>query len=79
MACWIDQSVDEDLRSGVQGQSSELRATVPAAPADLDCEAFARRKIAPMLRGLFPAAEQRAVLDIPRRAGHHPPEASRRS
>jgi hypothetical protein len=38
--------------------------TVPEALADLDCEAFARQKVAPMVRDLFPTAEQQAALDM---------------
>lgn len=39
-------------------------ATVPDGLADLDVVAFTRAKIAPMVRGLFPRAEQQTVLDV---------------
>lgn len=39
-------------------------ATLPDALADLDVVAFAREKVTAMVRGLFPAAEQEAVLDV---------------
>lgn len=40
------------------------RAVAPEAPAGLDVTGFARGKIAPMVRGLFPRAEQATVLDV---------------
>jgi hypothetical protein len=39
-------------------------ATVPDGLAELDVVAFTRAKIAPMVRGLFPRAEQQTVLDV---------------
>jgi hypothetical protein len=39
-------------------------ATVPERLADLDVVAFTRAKVAPMVRGLFPRAEQQAVLEV---------------
>jgi hypothetical protein len=39
---------------------------------DLDCEVFAREKVAPMVRGLFPVIEQQAVLDMLARLLSHP-------
>lgn len=39
-------------------------ATVPKALAELDVAAFARKTVAPMVRGLFPQSEQGTVLDV---------------
>lgn len=39
-------------------------AAVPDALRGLDVEAFARAKLAPMVRGLFPRSEQESVLDV---------------
>jgi hypothetical protein len=39
-------------------------ATEPAELAGLDLPAFTRERVAPMVRGLFPRAEQEAVLDL---------------
>ncbi len=39
-------------------------ATLPVQLADLDVVAFARAKLAPMVRGLFARVEQEAVLDV---------------
>jgi hypothetical protein len=39
-------------------------AAVPDALAGLDIEAFARTKLAPMVRGLFPRSEQEVVLGL---------------
>ena len=39
-------------------------ATVPEALAGIDVVAFARAKLAPMVRGLFPRDEQETVLDV---------------
>lgn len=39
-------------------------ATVPKALAELDVTAFARKTVAPMVRGLFPQREQETVLDV---------------
>lgn len=39
-------------------------AVVPEALVGLDLAAFARAKLAPMVRGLFPRGEQQTVLDI---------------
>lgn len=39
-------------------------ATVPKALAELDVAAFARKTVAPMVRGLFPQSEQENVLDV---------------
>lgn len=53
----------EQLRTGLLAEvlnraSSRVRAPVP----DLDLVAFTRQKVSPMVRGLFPRAEQPAVL-----------------
>jgi len=39
-------------------------AVVPEALSGLDVVAFARAKVAPMVRGLFPRGEQQTVLDV---------------
>jgi len=39
-------------------------AVVPEALIGLDLAAFARAKVAPMVRGLFPRGEQQTVLDV---------------
>jgi hypothetical protein len=57
---------DADLRRALL---SEVKArttsvTVPEALIDLDCEAFGRKKVTPMVRGLFPVVEQQTVLDM---------------
>ena len=39
-------------------------AMVPEALVNVDVMTFARRKVEPMVRGLFPAAEQHPVLDL---------------
>ena len=39
-------------------------ATIPAAFVGLDLDAFTRARVAPMVRGLFPRAEQALVLDV---------------
>jgi hypothetical protein len=60
------QRGDADLRrtlaSEVKAQTAG--ASVPDALIGLDCESFARKKVAPMVRGLFPIVEQQAVLDM---------------
>lgn len=43
-------------------------ATVPEALVDMDVVAFARTKVTPMVRGLFPRCEQETVLDVLARA-----------
>ena len=43
-------------------------ATVPAALANRDVVAFTRAKVAPMVKGLFPAHEQASVLEVLGRA-----------
>jgi hypothetical protein len=39
-------------------------AELPATPPELDVVAFTRRKVAPMVQGLFPGYEQDFVLDV---------------
>jgi hypothetical protein len=39
-------------------------ATAPKALVDMDVVAFARTKVAPMVRGLFPRCEHQSVLDV---------------
>ncbi len=41
-----------------------VRAVVPEELADLDVASFTRAKVEPLVRGLFPTAEQQAVLDL---------------
>jgi len=57
---------DADLRRALVAEVKARTATVsvPEALIDLDCEAFARAKVAPMVRGLFPIVEQPVVLDM---------------
>jgi hypothetical protein len=57
---------DADLRRALVAEVKARTAavSVPEALIDLDCEAFARAKVAPMVRGLFPIVEQPAVLDM---------------
>ncbi len=39
-------------------------AAIPEALANMDAVAFTRGKVAPMVRGLFPADEQASILDV---------------
>jgi hypothetical protein len=57
---------DTDLRQALVSEvkARTARVTVPEALVGLDCEAFARKKVAPMVRGLFRATEQQAVVDM---------------
>src|SRR5215472_4023876 len=57
---------DADLRRALVAEVKARTATVsvPEALIDLDCEAFARAKVTPMVRGLFPIVEQPVVLDM---------------
>jgi hypothetical protein len=57
---------DADLRRALVAEVKARTAavSVPEALIDLDCEAFARAKVAPMVRGLFPIVEQPVVLDM---------------
>ena len=57
---------DADLRQALVAEGKARTATVrvPEALIDLDCEAFARAKVAPMVRGLFPIVEPPVVLDM---------------
>jgi hypothetical protein len=60
------QRGDADLRRAF---ASEVKArtagvSVPEALIGLDCKSFARKKVAPMVRGLLPIVEQQSVLDI---------------
>jgi len=38
--------------------------TVPETLVDLDVSVFARNKVEPMVRGLFPTSQQQTVLDM---------------
>ncbi len=60
----------QDLTDALVAQVKERsRAwTPPAALRDLDVAAFTRRKVAPMVRGLFPRAEQDIVLALVERS-----------
>ena len=57
---------DADLRRALVSEvkARTARVIVPKALVDLDCEAFARKKVTPMVRGLFAAAERQVVLDM---------------
>jgi hypothetical protein len=57
---------DADLRRALLSEVLARTAdvTVPETLIGLDCESFARKKVAPMVRGLFPTVEQQAVLDM---------------
>jgi hypothetical protein len=70
---WREGSVLERIQRGDadlhRALASEVKArtagvSVPEALIGLDCESFARKKVAPMVRGLLPIVEQQSVLDI---------------
>lgn len=72
-AAWPEDSLIACARTGDQTLRQALisavnkRAPPSKAPDDLvglDAGAFARKKLCPMVRGLFPAAEQPAVLEM---------------
>lgn len=52
----------EALISTVKARTAD--ATAPKELIGLDVAAFARKKVGPMVRGLFPAIEQAPVLDV---------------
>jgi hypothetical protein len=52
----------EALVAEVQRRAAD--AVVPEALADLDLQDFTRTKVTPMVRGLFPRAQQVLVLDV---------------
>src|ERR1700730_5536378 len=60
------QRGDSDLRRAVinEVKARTAGASVPKVLTGLDCKAFARTKVEPMVRGLFPIVEQQAVLDM---------------
>src|SRR5215470_2628960 len=60
------QRGDADLRRALISEVETRTAgvSVPEALIGLDCKAFGRKKVAPMVRGLFPIIEQQAVLDM---------------
>jgi len=47
----------------VKLRTMRVAMAVPEAVEELDCEGFARKKVAPMVRGLFPIVEQQVLLD----------------
>lgn len=59
---------DADLRRAlvrvVKARTARVTVSVPEALADLNCEAFAGKKLASMVRGLFPLAERQVLLDM---------------
>lgn len=57
-----DASLREALLSVVDQRTAD--AVKPVELAGLDVAGCARRKVAPMVHGLFPAAERAAVLDV---------------
>jgi hypothetical protein len=56
------QALREALVAEVRRRAPD--APVPAALRDLDLPRFIRRKVAPMVQGLFPATEQGVVLGV---------------
>lgn len=60
----------EDLRGalGAAVLRAAGRRRAPTCAVDLDVVAFTRRKVEPMVRGLFPRAEQEAVLSMLQRS-----------
>jgi hypothetical protein len=73
LAAWPGANVIERERNGHDALKAALVAEVerrgtgrsaPLAIADADLPAFTRAKVAPMVRGLFPAREQDAVLKL---------------
>jgi hypothetical protein len=70
---WPGDGLDARARHGREALSGALvaevrrrtgHAEVPAELLGLDVAAFARAKLAPMVRGLFPRAERDPVLDL---------------
>ena len=57
-----DAALREALLATVRERTRH--ATVPQALAGIDVVAFARAKLAPMVRGLFPRDEQETVLEV---------------
>jgi hypothetical protein len=47
----------------VKVRTKRVAMAVSDALVELDCEGFARKKVAPMVRGLFPIVEQQVLLD----------------
>ena len=60
------RSGSADLRRALldEVRARTAHTTVPEALVNLDIPAFTRKKVEPMVRGLFPAAEQKPVLDM---------------
>jgi hypothetical protein len=72
-AAWPGQTMSErarhcdaDLRDALVAAVSarSTAAVTPREIAELDLVAFTRAKVAPMVRGLFPANERDVVLDV---------------
>jgi hypothetical protein len=61
-----DPALREALMAEVRRRSSG--AAPPAALAEIDVSALAKRKVEPMVRGLFAAREQAAVLAVLQRS-----------
>jgi hypothetical protein len=57
-----DAALREALIASVRERTRH--ATVPEALVGIDVVAFARAKLAPLVRGLFPRDEQETVLDV---------------
>lgn len=57
-----DAALREALRSAIHERSTP--AGPPAAPVELDVAALTRRKLLPMVEGLFPRHEQACILDM---------------
>jgi hypothetical protein len=57
---------DSDLREALiaEVRRREKGRALPDGPRDLDITTFTRRKVEPMVRGLFPGSEQEPVLDL---------------
>jgi hypothetical protein len=72
-SAWPGESATVRLHQGNLALRSALisvvksragHATVPKELVELDVASFTRTKVEPMVRGLFPAAEQQAILDL---------------
>lgn len=70
---WPGEDLLEAAREGTRALKKALLGEVerraagrrpPDLPAGLDLESFARRKLAPMVEGLFAPGERRVVLDL---------------
>lgn len=57
-----DQALRQALISAVKDRSQSAR--MPAGLLGLDVEGLARRKVSPMVQGLFPAVEQQPIIEV---------------